>query len=105
MAQYLVCYDLKSSSDYAELIKAVEEFDSVHFQESVFLVNSTESAKAIYDRLIPHIHPTKDRLSVFKLDPEGPHVGYNHEMNQFLEAKSNTILARVLDRLNSTKDD
>jgi CRISPR/Cas system-associated endoribonuclease Cas2 len=63
MALFVVCYDLIKTTDYSNLIDALENMDSVHTQESVWYVSRLGSARNLLDTLKPHIHED-DRLMV-----------------------------------------
>jgi CRISPR-associated endonuclease Cas2 len=64
MALYLIAYDLrKPDFDYADLDSKLEQLGAKRVQESVWMLRSNESAKALQNQLKGSIHK-KDRLLV-----------------------------------------
>jgi hypothetical protein len=70
----LVTYDLRgdeSSADYERLIKEIEAYDDVlHPLYSVWLLQTTWTAKEVRDDLVPHID-SGDRLLVWNVTDRG----------------------------------
>jgi hypothetical protein len=69
MAVFLISYDLrKPEYNYEPLYAALKEIKATQLQDSVWGVNSTCSAKEIYDFLWRYMHDQKDRLFVITFD-------------------------------------
>jgi len=69
MAVFLISYDLrKPDYDYQPLYDALDEIGAKHIQDSVWGVNTTDSAETVFDNLWQHLHSSKDRLFVVTFD-------------------------------------
>lgn len=71
MSTYLITYDLKKpGQDYKNLHDAIKATGAWwHYLESTWLVVSSSSAQAVFDRLRPHID-ANDRVLVIKVTNE-----------------------------------
>jgi CRISPR/Cas system-associated endoribonuclease Cas2 len=69
MAVFLISYDLrKPDFDYDFLYDALSEIGAKHVQDSVWGVNTDDSAATIFNNLWQHMHNERDRLFVVSFD-------------------------------------
>lgn len=53
---YVVSYDLnKSDKDYNDLYKVLKKYSYIHYLDSTWLIETSESSTQIYDKLKPYI--------------------------------------------------
>ena len=66
MAVRLVTYDIADgdSDDYEELHDAIKEYEHHHLQKSVWLIDTSESSKAVFDTLKAHLSDDDDLFVV-----------------------------------------
>jgi CRISPR/Cas system-associated endoribonuclease Cas2 len=88
MPAYMVSYDLhKQGQNYDCLHKKLKAYGTHwHFQQSVWLVETTQSAAQIRDSLVECLDHN-DKLLVAKLDGEAAWYGYSVEVSQWLKSR------------------
>lgn len=53
---YLVTYDLNQSGQrYDDLISKIREYSCVHVMQSVWFIETPDSAQKVYDKLSPYL--------------------------------------------------
>ena len=78
MAVFLISYDLrKPDYDYQPLYDALDEVSASHIQDSVWGINTSSSAKEVYEYLWQHMHNKKDRLFVVPFDKDENYKSIN----------------------------
>ncbi len=78
MAVFLISYDLrKPDYDYQPLYDALDEIGAKHIQDSVWGIDTGDSAKVLFDYLWQHMHNEKDRLFVVPFDKDADYKSKN----------------------------
>jgi hypothetical protein len=78
VAVFIISYDLrKPDYDYQPLYDALDEIGAKHIQDSVWGVNTDDSAAIVFDYLWQHMHNQKDRLFVVPFDKANDYKGMN----------------------------
>lgn len=88
MAAYIVAYDLqKQGQNYECLIGKLKTYPTRwHMQQSVWIIDTTESSVQIRDFLTPCLD-TNDKLFVGRLSNEAAWYGYTSEITQWLKQR------------------
>lgn len=87
MASFIVSYDLIKNKDYPELFEAIKRYNCLHVLESVWIVNSSSSSKAIRDNLKTCMD-SNDKLFVAELTGQSAWRNLSKEDSDWI--KNNT---------------
>lgn len=88
MAVYIVTYDLhKQGQNYECIIQKLNAYGTHwHMQQSVWIIETTQSAAQVRDNLITCLD-ANDKLFVAKLSGEAAWYGYTSDINQWLKQR------------------
>lgn len=87
MATYVVTYDLhQTGQNYTCLIGKLKSYSTHwHAQGSVWLIQTTDSAVQVRDKLAACLD-SNDKLIVARLQGEAAWIGYGADINRWLKA-------------------
>ena len=65
---YLISYELNSDKDYTNLYDAIKSYGAWwHFIDSTWLIDTSQSAQEVSEKLLRHIDKNEDVLLVMKV--------------------------------------